>query len=647
MRFIGSKVNLLENIKQVIDDNIDNGSEVFCDIFAGTNSVGYYFKPRYRIISNDLLYFSYVIAKGIIENNEKPLFDGLKKIGINDPLGYLSSDLLITTFGNGFVSKNFAPNLNCSRMYFTPENAQRIDFAREQIETWKQQGVLTNNEYYYLLAGFLEGIPYVSNITGTYGAYLKKWDNRAFKKFKFSFLELINNGKQNICYNENANELIENIEGDILYIDPPYNERQYLPNYHVLETIAKNDKPILSGVTGVRGYSNEKSKYCLKKEVEHSFNELIAKAKFKHIIVSYSDDGLLTKDKIIEILEKNCKNKAKIYEIDYNRYKSKKPSLKNNNHKEFIFYIKNAKFDTNKTVSPSSKIELTKITKQKDFIKSPLNYIGGKYKLLPQIIKLFPDNINTFVDLFAGGFNVGINVKANNYICNDINIYVINLFKKFKELDIKEILNRINENIEKYQLSKTNEAGFIKLRAYYNKYRNLIDLYTLVCYSFNYQFRFNNSHEFNNPFGKNRSCFSETMKDNLIIFCNKLKTMDIRFENKDFININLDSLGPKDFIYCDPPYLITTGSYNDGNRGFKDWKDKEDDDLLKLLDNANEKGIKFALSNVIEHNGTINQNLLNWSKKYKLYEIKSDYANCSYHKKDKLAKTREVLIVNY
>lgn len=648
MRFIGSKVNLLENIKQVIEENIKDNSEIFCDIFAGTNSVGYYFKPRYKIISNDLLYFSYVIAKGFIENNSKPTFKGLWKLGINDPVTYLSSDLFAISYGKGYISKNYAPSQNCSRMYFTPENANRIDFAREQIDLWRQQGVLTENEYYYLLAGLLQGIPYVSNITGTYGAYLKDWDKRAFKKYEFNFLELIDNGKQNVCYNEDANELIKHIEGDILYIDPPYNERQYLQNYHVLETIAKNDKPTLSGVTGVRSCVNGKSKYCIKKEVQSTFNDLIANAKFKHIIVSYSNDGLLSKDKIIEILETNCKSKAKVYEINYNRYKSKKESLKDNIHKEYLFYINNKNINHDyKFLNTSIKIELNKITKKKDYIKSPLNYIGGKYKLLSQITKFFPDEINTFVDLFAGGFNVGINAKANKYICNDINTYVINLYKKFKEMEISEILNKIYFNIDKYQLSKTNAEGYRQLRLDFNKYRDLIDLYTLVCYSFNYQFRFNNQHDFNNPFGKNRSCFSNTMKDNLITFCAKIKTMDIKFENQDFINFKIDDLCSQDFIYCDPPYLITTGSYNDGNRGFKDWKNKDDINLINLLDKANAKGIKFALSNVIEHNGIVNQNLLDWSSKYKVYEIASDYSNSSYHKKNKFAKTREVLIVNY
>ena len=300
MRFIGSKVNLLEHIKDVIDENVTDDSKIFCDIFAGTNAVGYYFKPRFKIISNDSLYFSYVISKGFIENNIAPTFKGLAKIGISDPLTYLESDMFALTYGNGFISKNYSPNGDCNRKYFTVENANRIDFAREQVELWKNEGVLTEEEYYYLLAGIVEGVPYVSNTTGTYGAYLKEWDKRAFKKFQLSFLELVNNKNKNLSYNEDANDLIRHIEGDILYIDPPYNERQYLPNYHILETIAKNDNPDISGITGMR-HVGQKSKYCSKSEVEKVFKDLISNAKFKHIILSYSADGIMSKETIIKI----------------------------------------------------------------------------------------------------------------------------------------------------------------------------------------------------------------------------------------------------------------------------------------------------------------------------------------------------------
>ena len=180
---------------------------------------------------------------------------------------------------------------------------------------------------------------------------------------------------------------------------------------------------------------------------------------------------------------------------------------------------------------------------------------------------------------------------------------------------------------------------------HYNETKDPIDLYTLTCYSFNYQFRFNNNKEYNNPFGRNRSQFSENMKKNLILFADKLKKMEIDFSAKEFDKIDIKELGQEDFIYCDPPYLITTGSYNDGNRGFKDWKEEEERKLYDFLDKANDKNIKFALSNVMEHKGTENKILEKWSKKYKTIYLENDYSNSSYNTKK--GKSKEVLIINY
>ena len=170
-------------------------------------------------------------------------------------------------------------------------------------------------------------------------------------------------------------------------------------------------------------------------------------------------------------------------------------------------------------------------------------------------------------------------------------------------------------------------------------------MYTLSCYSFNYQFRFNNKHEYNNPFGKNRSQFSNNMRNNLIRFVEKLQNSNIEFTRGDFENFDISTLNYGDLIYCDPPYLITTGSYNDGNRGFKNWGEMEEKKLYNFLDKMDGEGIKFALSNVIEHKGKINEILIDWSKKYRLIEIQSDYSNSSYNTVGGTSK--EVLIVNY
>ena len=285
------------------------------------------------------------------------------------------------------------------------------------------------------------------------------------------------------------------------------------------------------------------------------------------------------------------------------------------------------------------------IVSRRKFLKSPLNYIGGKYKLLPQLIEFFPEKINTFVDLFSGGFNVGINVDCNKVICNDMNTFIIDLYKELYSKPIDETLNKITGRINEYGLSKENEEAFKKFRDYYNKTKEPIDLYTLSCYSFNYQFRFNNNKEYNNPFGRNRSQFSDNMKSNLILFTEKLKSMNVEFLSEPFDKVDLSKLNNEDCVYCDPPYLITTGSYNDGNRGFKDWKEEEEIQLYKVLDELNKRKVKFALSNVIEHKGKENILLKEWSKKYKTIYLTSDYSNSSYN--TKRDKSIEVLIINY
>ena len=443
MRFIGNKTNLLNDISKVIKDNCDGTEKVFCDIFSGTASVSRFFKNKYTIISNDLLYSSYILQMGTIENTDTPTFDKIRKVlNIEDVFDYLENTDISKENFNKFIYENYSPNDNCERMYLTPENALRIDFIRNKIENWKNKELITINEYYYLLASLIEGVPYVSNITGTYGAYLKQWDKRAFKKFELIRLNVIDNKSNNKCYNRNANELIKEIKGDILYLDPPYNERQYLPNYHLLETIARYDNPEIKGKTGIRKYETEKSNYCIKNKVYNELKELIKKANFKHIIVSYNQDGLLSEDEIKSILI-DCGNEDtyKLYKIPYKQYQNKL-TKKLDIHYEYLFYISKIKEHKKEDVyinipihslemvnEESEKYEYTvDVMSRKKFLKSPLNYIGGKYKLLPQLTEYFPKNINTFVDLFSGGFNVGINVDSKKTICNDINSFIIDLY---------------------------------------------------------------------------------------------------------------------------------------------------------------------------------------------------------------------------
>ncbi len=344
MRFIGCKSLLLKNIHDVINKHVTEAS-TFCDIFSGTGTVGRYFKQFYEVYSNDLLFFSYIIQKATIELDFQPTFLKLKdKLGIIDPIDYFNSlddsELEKLSVSNRFFQNNYAPT--GQRMYINDRNALRIDFARNTVEKWFKENLIDEMEYSYLVACIVEGIPFVSNISGTYGAFHKQWERRTFKKYELSRLPIVTNNKKNKSFNEDGVELLKKIEGDILYIDPPYNERQYLPNYHLLETAAKYDNPKLKGVTGQRKYENQKSDFCSSKTALKAFERLINNAQFKHIILSYSTDGLMKLDDIQAIMTKYAKpNSIKVYQIPYRRYKSRKQTEKEA-LKELLIYMEKA-----------------------------------------------------------------------------------------------------------------------------------------------------------------------------------------------------------------------------------------------------------------------------------------------------------------
>lgn len=285
-----------------------------------------------------------------------------------------------------------------------------------------------------------------------------------------------------------------------------------------------------------------------------------------------------------------------------------------------------------------------------NYIHSPLNYIGGKYKLLPQLLPLFPQKIGTFVDLFFGGGNVGINISAEKYLFNDNLSYLIELYERLQKSSLSAILQFIENRIAVYGLSLTNEAGYKALRDSYNTEREALDLFMLAAYSFNHQIRFNNAHEFNNPFGRGRSHFNGAMKENLCRFVLAMQKKDISFKQSNFDELDLSFLTTSDFVYCDPPYLITTGTYNDGKRGFTGWTEKEEKSLYGLLDSLHRRNIPFALSNVLIHKGKENVLLKTWIDKnrYEINYLKKDYSNSNYHTADR-SKTSsvEVLITNY
>ena len=281
------------------------------------------------------------------------------------------------------------------------------------------------------------------------------------------------------------------------------------------------------------------------------------------------------------------------------------------------------------------------------YIKSPMNYIGNKYRIIGQIAPFFPAERPRMVDLFCGGCDVTINMDAQEKYANDINYHVIDIFAEMQKRGLDYVLGYIDATISHWQLSKTNEDGYKKLRAFYNEHHNPLDLYVLMCFSFNYQFRFNNDQEYNNPFGRNRSSFNDRMRANLVRMIPKLR--GVNFSEKQFQDFDYTILREGDFLYADPPYLITTGSYNDGKRGFTGWGEKEERDLYDILDMLNDRGVRFALSNVSEHKGQRNDILTAWQEAhgYTLHHINFNYSNANYHGKNTNKPTSEILVTNY
>lgn len=268
MIYYGAKKKLLPFIEEAVKKTGINGTSNFVDLFAGTSAVGRHFKKLgYTVISNDTLEFSYAIAKTYIELNAEPQFKKLKAyLKIKDDNTFLFDYLnKLKHRKKGFMFENYSPN--GGRQYFTDENAKRIDTFRYLFEEWKEEKKITELEYYYLITSLLQAVNLVSNVSGTYAAFLKSWDNRALKPLKLEPVEIILSANKNKAYKKDANELVKELNPDLLYLDPPYNNRQYASNYFILELIAEGwfkQKPEIYGETGMRKYDHQKSKYCSK-----------------------------------------------------------------------------------------------------------------------------------------------------------------------------------------------------------------------------------------------------------------------------------------------------------------------------------------------------------------------------------------------
>lgn len=317
MNYIGSKYSLLDFLETTIENvtgYTTGDNYVFADLFAGTGIVGQTYREKgCTVLSNDIQYYSYVLNKHLIENTSDVDTSLLDKLNSLEPI-------------EGFIYNNYCEGSGSGRNYFTNENGKKCDAIRTELEFLKNNNQISLATYYYYLASLVNSIDKYANTASVYGAFLKHIKKSAQKEFKLELLPIIN-GNKGIAYNTDINELVKEISGDVLYMDPPYNARQYCSNYHVLETIAKYDNPILSGVTGLRDSSSQKSKFCSKRTVADTFDELIKNAKFKYIFLSYNNEGLMSLDTIKEIMSNY--GEYQFFTQEYRRFKADKNENRN------------------------------------------------------------------------------------------------------------------------------------------------------------------------------------------------------------------------------------------------------------------------------------------------------------------------------
>ncbi|MBQ7449214.1 MAG: DNA adenine methylase [Paludibacteraceae bacterium] len=332
MNYIGSKYKLSQFLYNTIDELVGDHlqEKVFCDGFAGTGIVGRMFKPYVKkIISNDIEYYSYVLNRNYIgnyhiSNNWNLLIEQLN----NEPI--LSS---------GFIYQNYCLGSGSGRQYFSDYNGQKIDTIRLKIEQLLTEKKIDCDTYYFLLCSLLESADKVANTASVYGAFLKHLKKTAQIPLILTPAKIVESKNNNKVYNKDINELIKTISGDILYLDPPYNSRQYGANYHLLNTIAEYKPFQPKGKTGMRDYQT--SKYCSKKTVKDEFNLLIKNANFEYIFVSYNNEGLMTFEEIKEIMGQY--GNYDCISTKYNRFQADKDSnrnIKTNSTIEYLHILK-------------------------------------------------------------------------------------------------------------------------------------------------------------------------------------------------------------------------------------------------------------------------------------------------------------------
>ncbi len=632
-RYIGNKNKLSSWIFETIAQQTAD-CHTFFDVFAGTGTIAKQAVQSFdNVIVNDILFSNEVIYKAFFE---KSLWDKEKITAILNTY----NDINTLELTENYFSENFG------NKFFDYQSAKLIGYIRQDIEDRYKNipNEINEKEYCILLATLIYNIDKIANTVGHFDAYIKK--PIRIQKLQLRLIETLD--VENIrIFRKNANELVRHIKTDIAYIDPPYNSRQYSRFYHIYENLVKWEKPELFGVA-LKPTTENMSVYCTVKAKE-AFADLVENIEAAYLVVSYnntynsksnSSENKIKIEEIEAILKR--KGETQVFECAHKYFNTGKTTF--DNHKEFLFITK-----VNQTQKPVKNL------------RSPLFYVGDKFKIIPQVKTFFPSKINRFIEPFTGGGSVSLNVEANQYMLNDIDKSVYQLHQFLLENATNEtFFCQIADLIDFYGLSKSykedivpaimkeefvktyyaqfNKNAFQKLKNDFNdNQEDTFLLYLLLIYGFNRMIRFNGKGQYNLPVGN--VDFNKNVIEALHNYFEWTKNKQVKWHNLDYIEfLNKFEFKKNDFIYLDPPYLITFSEYN------KLWNENKELELTCYLDYLNTKNVKFAVSNVTHYKGRENTIFIEWAKKYNMHTIKSNYI--SYHD-NSIKNFHEVLITNY
>jgi len=587
MRFIGNKEAIAPAIRQLLEEKgLLHCNLTLFDACCGTGAVADALKDAFNVKINDLLTWSVIYTRGRVMaptcSFEQLGFDPFAKLDASEE-----------TF-EGFFFKHYSPG-GSARMYFTAANAAKIDYIRATIERWHRAALIDEDEYAYLLASLIESLSAVANTAGVYGAYLKHWDPRALRRLKFVPVNAAPSRPGEIgITNARIEDIIATVDCDILYLDPPYTQNQYGTQYHLLETLVRDDAPSLSPVTGSRPVTPMRSDWSKDIHKQILFDRVIGTTKARHVVFSYSADGFMSKAYIETVLKRYAVPGSLVCRpIAYRKYTNTK-SRENGGHQEYLFYIEK---------KPAQDVHYV----------SPLNYPGSKARMIPFLKDLMPPRIGRFVDAFGGSFNVGVNAAAGQIVYNDYNHLVAGLISTFRDEDTYELIRYVRRQIAKYGLEKENSTSYLAARERYNSLpiekRDPRLLFVVMLYGFNQQIRFNSDLDFNNPVGQR--WFNEKIFERVVSFSRAIKSRDVVFRETDY-QLLIDQIDEGTFVYLDPPYRLTTSAYNDGKRGFKGWDIVAERELFAFCERLHARSVKFMLSYVLEHKGKSNGEITGW-----------------------------------